>query len=396
MFQRIGKKQKSAIGIYGILAAVVVVLNVIAWNSTAFCDAYIQYVFPIWVNTYGRITGLFPFSVGEILLVLGVCSVVVFVFFVVCSLIAGIYRLCRGREHVTGKAFKSFCKASKGYCLWFAWLLLVVCLIMTLNCTILYHASTFSQQYYGPEEGEYHMEELIAVRNYVVEQCNALSMEMERDAQGQIVYSKDMEEGAIAAMQKLGETYDQLDGYYPRPKPLAASDFFSQQYMAGYYFPFSMEANYNNVMYIMNKPASMCHELAHLRGYIFEDEANFISYLACIQSDDKFFEYSGYLSVLYYLDNDFYDAVGRDWEAYTAQPIISEQVHQDNIFLTDEEWDRINGKALIDTETVDEISDTFTDTTLKANGVSDGMVSYSRVVELLLWYYKDQFSEPEA
>lgn len=381
------KKLKKAIGVYITLMILVVLLNVIAWNSTTFCDAYIKHIFPIWVNTYGRITGIFPFSVGEILLALGVCSVVIFVLFVLGSLVTGIYKLFRDRQYVPGKVFRGFCKVSKGYCLWFAWLLLAVCLVMTLNCTILYHASTFSEHYYGEEEGEYTLEELIAVRNFVVEKCNALSTELERDEEGRLIYKDDIEAGAIAAMQKLGGIYDQLDGYYPRPKPLAASDFFSQQYMQGYYFPFSMEANYNDVMYIMNKPATMCHELAHLRGYIFEDEANFISYLACIQSGDKFFEYSGYLSVLNYLDNDFYDAVGRDREAYLAQPVILAQVHDDNTFVTDEEWDRINGKALIDTETVDEISDTFTDTTLKVNGVSDGMISYNRVVELLLWYY---------
>ena len=39
------------------------------------------------------------------------------------------------------------------------------------------------------------------------------------------------------------------------------SDFMCQMYMCGYYFPFSMEANYNDVMSIMKKPATMCHEL---------------------------------------------------------------------------------------------------------------------------------------
>lgn len=388
MLQKSGnKKCKTAFGVYLSVMFLVVLLNVIAWNSTTFCDAYIKYIFPIWVNTYGRITGIFPFSVGEILLVLGVCCVVIFVLFAMCSLVAGIYGLCKGKDYVSGKKLKKFWKASKGYSLWFAWVLLAVCLIMTLNCTILYHASTFSQQYYGEEEGNYTLENLIRVRNMVVEKCNALSAEIERDEEGRPYFDGDMSSQAIVAMQKLGATYDQLNGYYPRPKPLAASDFFSQQYIQGYYFPFSMEANYNNVMYIMNIPATLCHELGHLRGYILEDEANFISYLACIQSGNKFFEYSGYLSVLNYLDNDFYAAVGRDWEAYIAQPVILAQVHEDNVFLTDEEWDRINGKALIDTETVDEISDTFTDTTLKANGVSDGIISYSRVVELLLWYY---------
>ena len=101
------------------------------------------------------------------------------------------------------------------------------------------------------------------------------------------------------------------------------------------------------------------------------------------------FEYSGYLSVLNYLDNDFYRAVSEDRAAYLAQPRISLPVQKDNIFLTKQEWDRINGKALIDTETVDQVSDVLRDTSLKAFGVSDGILSYSRVVELLLaWYYE--------
>ena len=143
----------------------------------------------------------------------------------------------------------------------------------------------------------------------------------------------------------------------------------------------------------MNKPAAMCHGLAHLRGYIYEDEANFIAYLACVESDDVTFQYAGYLSVLNYLMNDIYKAKKTEPELYLAavekmEPVdVYSVVVQDNVFVTDEEWDRINGKALLDTETVDEVSDAFTDTTLKLNGVSDGMVSYSRVVKLLLQYY---------
>ena len=353
-------------------------LNVAAWSSTRFCDAYIAYVFPVWVITYGRLTGIFPFSVGEIMLGLGVLAVVLA--FVLALLAALIWLVRRTRD-------RRFWRFTKGYYQFFAWSLLIVCLVMTLNCFILYHASTFSQKYFGADSGEYGLEELIEVRNMVVEKCNSLSQEMERDGDGTILYHGDIGDKAIESMQSLGITYPQLDGYYPHPKPLYTSDFFSQQYMCGYYFPFSMEANYNDVMYIMNKPSTMCHELAHLRGYIFEDEANFISHLACVESEDKFFQYSGYLCVLNYLDNDFYASVGRDRKRYDEQPAISPQVIRDNVFVTQEEWDRINGKALIDTETVDKVSDVLVDVTLKANGVSDGVVSYSRVVRLLLQYY---------
>ncbi|MBR4060839.1 MAG: DUF3810 domain-containing protein [Lachnospiraceae bacterium] len=365
------KHLNKGILLYLAIGAVVILLNIIAWRSTAFCDAYIAGIFPIWVNTYGRITGMFPFSVGEIMLGLAV----------VLTALA----LCLWIEAF----WKGLRKFIKGFYLFYAWTFLIVCLIMTLNCFILYHATTFSETYFGQtDSSDYTLEELIQVRNMVVEECNALALTMERDADGNILYAGDMKEKAIQCMKELGETYDRLSGYYPRPKPLYTSDFFCQQYMCGYYFPFSMEANYNDVMYIMNLPSTLCHELAHLKGYIFEDEANFISFLACIQSDDPVFRYSGYLSVLYYLDNDFYKAVGKDKDVYYAQSAISKQVHDDNIFVTDEDWERINGKALIDTETVDAVSDTLVDVTLKVNGVQDGMLSYSRVVELLLLYYK--------
>ena len=372
------KLRKSHI-VYAGLAAALILLNGIAWSSTAFCDGYIKYIFPIWVNTYGRFMNLFSFSVGEILLFGAVGLTVLLLIIALTGILLVIF-----------KKLPRIRRICKYYTTFYAWLVLLVCLIMTLNCSILYHASTFSEKYFGVDNEEYTLEDLIKVRNLVVDKCNAFSGQMVRDENGEIVYEKDIRQEAIKAMQALGETYDQLDGYYPRPKPLATSDFFSQQYMCGYYFPFSMEANYNDVMYIMNKPATMCHELAHLRGYIFEDEANFISYLACIESEDPVIQYSGYLSVLYYLDNDYYKAVGRNWDTYISQPRILEQVDEDNVFLTQEEWDRIEDKAVLDTETVDEVSDAFTETVLKANGVSDGMISYSRVVKLLLQYYEVQ------
>lgn len=400
---RQGKKPHKALKIYGIWSLAVVLVNVAAWTVPGLCDWYIWHIFPLWVNTYGRLMDLFTFSVGEWMLVIGVGLVVIALVLgltlLVLLIVRGVRSHCRKMPYTGGKGLTTAgCPVwIRQYYLFFAWTLLAVCTIMTLNCSLLYHASTLSEQYFPDASEEYTLEQLTEVRNMVVEQCNALSLEMERDENGRILYNgtaRDMQEAAIRAMQKLGETYDQLDGYYPHPKPFAASDFFCQQYMQGYFFPFSMEANYNGVMYIMNKPDTFCHELAHLRGYIYEDEANFISFLACIQSGEPIFVYSGYLSVLNYLDNDFYQAIGRDQETYLTQPGISAQVLEDNVFVTGEEWERINGNALIDTQTVDQVSDVLRDTSLKAFGISDGVLSYNRVVRLLLeWYYYSDSAE---
>ena len=62
-----GKKALFAAGTAG-----VVLLNAASWKSKAFSDWYVKYIFPVWLNTYARLTSLVPFSVGEIMLVLAV------------------------------------------------------------------------------------------------------------------------------------------------------------------------------------------------------------------------------------------------------------------------------------------------------------------------------------
>lgn len=368
--------------IYMTVLSVILFLNLVAWNATVFCDWYITNIFPVWIHTYGRFTSLFPFSVGEILLCIGVFLTAVFLILGIAVLIIMLIPAYRKRTE------KKFLAGSIRFFKVYAWGLLFVCLVMTLNCTMLYHGSTFNVKYFGRMDREYDNDELLAVRNFVVVRCNELCLQMERDENGEILYQGDMKQEAIQTMQALGETYDGLGGFYTKPKALLFSDLMCQQSMQGYYFPFSLEANYNDVMYIMNKPSTFCHELAHLKGYIYEDEANFIGFLACISSDDILFQYSGYLSILYYLDNDFYEAVGMNLKRYHEEVEIMPQVILDNIFVKQEDWERINGAALLDTEVVEAISDSFTETTLILNGVEDGMTSYNRVVKLLLQYYE--------
>jgi hypothetical protein len=129
----------------------------------------------------------------------------------------------------------------------------------------------------------------------------------------------------------------------------------------------------------------MCHELAHTHGYIYEDEANFLGFKACINSDDVMFVYSGYLGVLNYINNDFYRAAGK--EEYNRHVKISDRVKFDDQFVTDEEWKEVEAHAVIKTETVKKAADVFIDTNLKVNGVLEGKVNYTRVVGLIMDYY---------
>lgn len=364
----------------GILILFSAGLNMAGRIWKGFSDFYVDNIFPLWVETYGRITGLFPFSVGEWMLYLAAAMVfallAVPVVFIVCLIL-------KKRLPLTLK------KLYGRYALFLYWVLGIVSVIMMLNCFLLYQVSPITERYEigKSADREYGVEEIAALRDYVVEQANELAPFFERDEKGYIIYKEDIREKAREEMRRLGGTFENLKGYYPRPKGLCLSGFYSQQSIMGYYFPFSMEANYNRQMYITNMPVSMCHELSHLKGFILEDEANFIGYLACVDSGDELFRYSAYLSVIGYLDRDFVRAIGEDGEIYAAHPQIDSLVAADKKFLTKESWEQVERKAVLKTETVKRAADAFLDTNLTLNGVSDGTVSYSRVVKLLLRYY---------
>ena len=121
-----GKCRKST-KLYIALVAMVILLNVIAWLSAPFCDWYIENIFPIWLNTYGRVTGWIPFSIGEYMLLAAAILIGAAILGLVLLLV---------------KALRRFLK---GFYKFFAWTFIIVCMVMTLNCTILYHASFFSE-----------------------------------------------------------------------------------------------------------------------------------------------------------------------------------------------------------------------------------------------------------
>lgn len=357
-----------------------IALNVIARIFPQLTESYVNYIFPLWVETYGRVTGAIPFSVGEWMLYLAVFLLFIWILWGLAVFIIKISKhnieLCK------------YC-CYKKYTMFLWWTFGIVCVIMTLNCFMLYQVPTVTERFsmadHHSEEVSYGKEELATLRDYVVERANELSGQMERDEQGYIITEVDLEQTARQEMSRLCEQFPNLGGYYPKPKKFFASEFFSQQYIMGYYFPFSMEANYNDLIYVTNKPATICHELSHLKGFIREDEANFIGYLACVDSGEPLFQYSAYLSVIAYLDHDFYKSVGE--EEYWRHPAISIQVKKDDVFLTKEAWAQVESVSPLDTDMVQQASYDFLETTLNLNGVEDGLDSYSRVVELLLWYY---------
>ncbi len=382
-------KRKTGINLHNSCVFAVLLLttgvHILSWNSKAFTDWYRLRLFPVLTGIPARISDLFSGSVGEILIAVGVLVAVLELFLV--PVLA--WKTRQGNTH------KPDAKAAriKKWNLRFAcWVLVYIYVTETLNCYMLYHASTVEEQYYSTG-GEQGTELLVRAYSEVVAKANALAGQVKRDAKGRAVFDgtdAQLYEKCRQAMRKQGEVYPYLSGYYPDPKPIRASHFMSQQYLLGIYFPFTMEANYNTVMYPVNMPATICHEYSHLKGIILEDEANYFGFAACIESDDPYLQYSGYLSVIGYLSRQVRESVPQEIRKDMEQ--VSGQVIQDDVFLTEEQWERVEEKAVLPTETVNKAANAFLETNLTMNGVKDGIKSYSRVVRLVLKYYESQDS----
>lgn len=170
------------------------------------------------------------------------------------------------------------------------------------------------------------------------------------------------------------DEYPFLEMKYSKAKPIGVSKLFLYFNVSGIYSPFTSEANFNKLVPKFSMPFVISHELSHQIGIAYEDEANFLAYLACYNSNDKYMKYSaafmGLLYVMSALDkND-------DYKKFIAS--INEDVIRDikTYYSFWKQYDKL----------VASVASKINDAYLKANNQKDGVKSYSRVVRLLAYY----------
>lgn len=201
---------------------------------------------------------------------------------------------------------------------------------------------------------------------------------------------KELGKEAKKAYEALADEYPVFGGLYPVPKHVFFSRLMSWTEITGVFTPWTMEANVNIDISPYSIGSTMCHELAHLRGFMREDEANYISYRACMASESPDLQYSGTMLALIHTGNALY---GQNADRYFAlyQEHISPEVSLD-LVANNEYWDQFEKPVVGDT-TVGEIADNVNDAYLKANDQTDGTKSYGRVVDLLLAEYKNRHGQ---
>lgn len=369
MKKTLSKKYLIQYIIITVILALCITLCAVSRSSAAFADSYRNNIFPKIQAVFGRISGALPFSLGEVMIAIAVFGGI--------SLIA-VYIILMVRKKSRRRRISAVCS------LIVLWIVSFVMLTETLNCFIMYRCSSFASVY-GIGEEKFTSAELYSLAMTITEKCNEAEALIERDADGNMLLTCDVYAEAKAAMQKISSEYPTLSGYYPDPKAIVCSGVMTRFDLLGIYFPFSLEANYNKDMYNSELPETICHEFAHLKGWIKEDEANFISYLACIESDSPELAYSGYMSALSYLrskvkrESSVSDEDKAALFSAANENVVHDLVEKGRIFREAKESKLGTAMSVV--------SDKAMETSLRLNGVSDGVKSYGRFVDLLLNYY---------
>ncbi|MDB4144979.1 DUF3810 domain-containing protein [Flavobacteriaceae bacterium] len=149
---------------------------------------------------------------------------------------------------------------------------------------------------------------------------------------------------------------------------------------SGYINPFTIEAHFNTNISKLNIPTTICHEIAHQLGYSAENEANYISIEATLNSKNVYVNYSGSTFALKYLLNEMYL---NDKKAYDE---LIKKVNTGvlkNYREASDEWKKYKNP-------LEKYFKKSYDIYLKANNQTKGIKTYNLVVDLLVSKYTNQ------
>lgn len=341
-------------------------LTFLARSSESFAQWYGHTLPPFFVNTVGRFFSIFPFSVFEFMIYTVALGLLLYI-------VWSIYLVLKRAPRLKMRLFSSLSH--------FLCILTSLLLIFTLTAAIHYSSPPITA---GTDTSikEHSRSELLGLSFLLVDEITKLTNDVIFDEQGFLFLEDlDLGETAAEAMRGLEDRYPSLSGYYPSPKPILFSKGMSHLGITGIFSPFTIEANYNRDIPPFLIPYTVSHEFAHLKGFMREDEAGFLAYLACRDSRSPQFQYSGTLNALLYTLNELYNDVDRS--IYDAVFLsIPESVRLEMAYSRGY-WKR-------HTTAVTTIAKSANDKYLMANAQTDGVKSYGRMVDLLLEEYEHQ------
>ena len=181
----------------------------------------------------------------------------------------------------------------------------------------------------------------------------------------------------VNAYDKLESKYSFINNFGSRLKPIALSEPMTYTHISGVYSYYTGESNINTNFPDYTIPFTSAHEMAHQRGFARENEANFVAYLVCCESEDAYIRYSGFLNMFEYITNSLYALSPKDY--YDLFYSLDIKVRCEMA-----EYGKFFEKYR--DSTASKVSGTINDNYLKSQGIEDGEKSYGMVVDLAASY----------
>lgn len=332
---------------------------------------YSQGFYPAWARVFMTITGWLPFSLAEVLVI---AASLLAVWWLV-SLVRKMWKGKGQRLAVLGR-----------YLLWGGAGCSVVLTLFLLGGGFNYYRHTFTQMS-GLAPVASPVEQLAGLCQELADNAAALRQGLAEDEVGVALLTqtnREMARTAADSYRLLMADKPQWDFFTLstrcRPKAVFFSEAMSYMEIVGIFTPYTVEANVNVHTTDFDIPFAACHELAHISGFMREDEANFLAYQACLASEDRFFRYSGTLTAYIHAANALYR---KDAEAYRAiagglDDGVRRDLAADSAYYNAHHTD------------FGEFSTKVNDTYLKVNSQPQGVATYGRMVDLLLADYRER------
>ena len=238
---------------------------------------------------------------------------------------------------------------------------------------------------------EYSKEELAAATETYLLKAAEYAPLTERDEEGKAVITD-----ISAVAQKAGASYGPLTERYPIFKGSQRAvkrfsligEYLMYNGIIGMFMPITGEASVPSSVPPVPLPFTMCHEAAHRLGIASEQEANFAAFLACLETDDPQFLYSGYSSAFAYCFSSLYEIDPKlGYELYHRYDDLP------GVQLV--QRDRQDTSAVYDSyaSSLKEVSDQVNDAYLKTFSEESGIRSYGEVTDYLIAWYLEEMKE---
>lgn len=359
--KQIFKKIPIFVYIAALLTLISGIIHALSIVSTGFADFFNQTVAAFFRFIFAKLTGIIPISVAEILIITLPITVTLIIIFLI-------------------KAIKK--RRAIRYVAIFLSAVSLIYTSFVFTFATAYRGTPLDKEL-GIERKDVSAEDLKRTALIVVEQLNELAKEMNygEDCFSIMPYSFSELNSKLNDAYKSGsEKYDTIQSLKSKVKPVLLSEPMTYTHISGVYTFFTGEANVNVNYPEYNHPFSTAHEMAHQRGIAREDEANFVAYLICLESDDPYIRYSGYLTMFEYLSS----ALGRaDRDAqYEIWEILDLNVALE-LYAYSDFFDKYRDNVAAD------ISGAVNNGYLVSQGQTSGTKSYGLVVDLAVAYYAD-------